>query len=220
MSESPHANGDAPPGDTGDSGEEVRRLQAYLGDLRQHVDSDVANKSEWEHFVLASGPAFARLARSHHVPPQDRDDYAQDLWLTLVTRLASFRYDPDRGAFGDWLSVVAEHRLIDCQRCRQNRATETLGWQEADRLPGRELAPEESLERQTNQKAVRDALDELRHHVSPRDHEAYRLRWLEGCSVDEIAGRLGMTKGQVWSSHHRTTEKLRPLLARRLNGSD
>jgi hypothetical protein len=37
-------------------------------------------------------------------------------------------------------------------------------------------------------------------------------------SVREIAQCLGMTEGQVWSSHHRTCRKLRPLLARRLGG--
>ena len=40
---------------------------------------------------------------------------------------------------------------------------------------------------------------------------------MEGWSVDEIARHLGMTEGQIWSSHHRTGIKLRPLLARRLD---
>ena len=112
--------------------------------------------------------------------------------------------------------VVARHRLVDCARCRKRHPALHLGQFEADELPGREPDPADSFERKGVQESVQDALDELRQHVKARDFEAFRLRWIEGWTVDEIAAHLGMTEGQIWSSHHRTRDKLRPLLARRL----
>ena len=42
---------------------------------------------------------------------------------------------------------------------------------------------------------MRDALDELRQHVKHRDYEAFRLRWIEGWSVNEIAAASGDDRG-------------------------
>ena len=64
---------------------------------------------------------------------------------------------------------------------------------------------------------VREALTEIRPHVAQRDYDAFTLRWVEGLSVKEIAERLGMAESQIWSSHHRLSLKLRPILAHRLN---
>ena len=108
---------------------------------------------------------------------------------------------------------MARHRLVDCDRCRKRHSMLRLGQFEADELTGREPDPVDAFERKCIQEQVRDALDELRQHVKHRDFEAFRLRWMEGWSVNEIARHLGMTEGQIWSSHHRTGDKLRPLLA-------
>ena len=93
-----------------------------------------------------------------------------------------------------------------------------LGAAAAGRVASREPDPATVFEQQCRVKLVRDALAELRPQVAQRDFEAFTLRWVDGLSVREIAGRLGMTESQIWSSHHRMRCKLRPLLFRRLNG--
>ena len=64
---------------------------------------------------------------------------------------------------------------------------------------------------------VREALAELRAQVTQRDYDAFILKWIEGRSVHDVARLTGMTEAQIWSSHHRTCERFRPLLTRRLN---
>jgi RNA polymerase sigma-70 factor (ECF subfamily) len=148
---------------------------------------------------------------------EDCDDDIQEVWLRLITRLPDLRYDPSRGEVRDWIRAVAKHRLADQDRRRRSHFTERLGGQAANRLKSREPDPAVSFERKRLVELVRHALDELRSQVAQRDYDAFALKWFEGRSVREVARLLGMTEAQIWSSHHRTSEKLRLLLARSLN---
>ena len=134
----------------------------------------------------------------------------------LIECLHALRYDPSRGDFRNWISAAANHRLVDQERSRRRHAMQHLGPRVADLLTGREPDPAVSFERKRLRELVFDALAELRDRVSSRDYEAFTLRWIEGLTVHEIARRLEMTEQQVWSSHHRTSRKLHPLLVQRL----
>ena len=140
----------------------------------------------------------------------------QELWLMLIELLHDARYDPSRGDFRDGITAAARHRLVDQERSRWKHAMEHLGPEVANSLTGREPDPTESFERKRLGELVLDALADLRDQVSSRDDEAFTLRWVEGLTVREIARRLGMTEQQVWSSHHRTSRKLRVPLVRRV----
>jgi RNA polymerase sigma factor (sigma-70 family) len=215
IAENGSRNDDKGPATASDSVNFVRCLRDELTALRHQSDCGAPSEDVWVKFFGEYAPILWRLVKAHHRPAEDREDDMQDLYLTLMTGLKSFELDPSRGSFEDWISVVAQHRLVDCKRCRKNRPTLRLGRLDADELPGRDPDPVDAFERRVVQELVRDALDELRQLVADRDHEAFRLRWIEGCSVDQIAERLGMSEGQVWSSHHRTRQKLVPVLQAR-----
>ena len=91
-----------------------------------------------------------------------------------------------------------------------------LSYAAVDKLAGREQDPAAVVERIQLTERVREALAELRTCASECDYEAFTLHWLAGLSVREVAQRLGRSEAQIWSSHHRMSKKLRPLLARRL----
>ena len=143
--------------------------------------------------LIRNRPDLRFEGRIHEqiLPAIRRDDGVQELWLMLIKRLPDLCFDPSRGDIRDWICTAAENRLVDHERSRRSHATEYL------------------------REVVLDALADLRGQVSPRDYEAFTLRWVEGLSVREIVCRLGMTDGQIWSSHHRTRRKLRLLLVQR-----
>lgn len=208
--------GSANPSGEDDAGAVLRRIQAYLERLRQRGEADPAGAADWDRFVRSYARLLLELARGHHEPGSDRDDGVQELWLTLITRLPGLRYDPGRGDLRGWIAAAARHRLVDRQRSRRDHPMRGLDTTAAERLAGREPDPAAAFERKRLRELVRDALAELRPRIAPRDYEAFVLHRLQEQPVREIARRLGMTEGQVWSSHHRTLRKLRPLLARRL----
>jgi dTDP-glucose 4,6-dehydratase len=200
-----------------DAGEFIRRIQAYLEELRQHGRAHPPDSEEWDRFYRSHAQVLHRLVRGRHQSRDECDDSLQDLWLLLISRLPGLRYDPGRGDFRDWVAVAARHRLVDRERSRRSRPLGRLGDAASERLVGREPDPAVAFERSHLRELTRDALSELRLLVPPRDYDAFVLHWLQELSVREVAQRLGMTEGQVWSSHHRTRRKLRPLLAQRLD---
>jgi RNA polymerase sigma factor (sigma-70 family) len=206
---------DHPP-DQEDAGAAFRKIQAYLERLRQRGTADSTGDEEWDQFARLYARHFLELVRGRHWSEADRDDGMQELWLLLITRLPDLHYDPDRGDLRDWIAATARHRLVDRERCRRRHPLKRLDAGTAERLAGREPDPAAAFERKRLRELVWDALAELRTMVRPRDYAAFVLHWIRGLRVAEIAQGLGMTEGQVWSSHHRTLQKLRPLLARRL----
>jgi RNA polymerase sigma factor (sigma-70 family) len=216
MSEDAAHDSLGPSGGHDNVGEVVRRIQAYLDQLRQRGAPLPANREEWERFFRLHAPFLLRLVRSRHWSMEDCEDGVQELWLLLITRLPNLRYDPCRGEIRNWISTVAKHWLMDQDRYRRTRSMKRLGSKTVDQLAGREPDPVAAAERIQLTERVHEALAELRMCVSQRDYEAFTLHWLTGLSVKEVAQRLGRTEAQIWSSHHRMSCKLRPLLARRL----
>ncbi len=104
-----------PSGDTG-LDNFVHTLQAHLNALRRHQGSDADKRTEWDHFIREHEPHFLRMIRSHHWPADECEDRVQDLCVALVVALKSFHFEPGRGSFEDWISVVVRHRLVDSDR--------------------------------------------------------------------------------------------------------
>ena len=191
-------------------------LKNHLERLKLKDGSDPTGSDEWDRFMQVYTRVFLKLVHDRHWPGGDHDDGIQELWLTLITRLPDFHYDPHRGHLKDWILVMARHRLADLERRQRSRPMERLARQCAEVLPSREADPAESFERKSVRDLVWDALTELRPQVAPHDFEAFLLHWFDGLTVQEISQRLAMTEGRVWSSQHRMSRKLRPLLAQRL----
>jgi dTDP-glucose 4,6-dehydratase len=206
-----------PPDVDPDDREAIHRIQAHLRELRQHGEDHALNREEWDRFYRSHMRDLSRLAQGYHWLQDELDDSVQDLWLMIISRLPDLRFDPGRGDLRDWIAVAARHRLVDRERCRRSHPVGHLGVEAIEQIVGREPNPATAFERNRMRDLVRHALDELSLLVSPRDYEAFVLHSLQELSVREVARRLGMTESQVWSSHHRTSRKLRPLLARRLD---
>ena len=215
----PRSNGGLDPADD-DEGEVVKRVQAYLTLSMQQGVPEASQREEWERFFRYYSRALARLVRRRPWTREHGDDDVQEVWLLLITRLPNLNYNANRGGLRDWISAVAQHRLADQDRRRRNRFTKLLSAKTAADLGSRETDPSEAFDRQWTVDLVRASLNEVRSQLAERDYQAFTLKWIEGLSVREVGRRLGMTEAQIWSSHHRTLQRLRPLLLRRLNRGD
>lgn len=125
-------------------------------------------------------------------------------------------------SFGDWLAMIAEHRLLDAikQHDRQKRGgdwgrlegsaqdsrlTPLLDWiTSSDTPPSSVVARSEALS------ALQVALAALEHD----QREAIRLRLLEGKSLEETAAALDRTPDAVRGLVHRGKQKLRDAMGR------
>jgi RNA polymerase sigma-70 factor (ECF subfamily) len=214
----PAPSGPGAPGDDRNDPDRilVDRLQAYLEDLKQHGKGGPPDSAEWDHFVRLYRVRFVRLVRSRDWPEADRDDAVQELLVTVMREFAEFHFDPRRGCLENWIMATARHRAADLERARRQRSMECLSLEYESSLPSREPGPEAAFDRKCLQEQVWNALTEVGAQFASEDFDAFLLHWFGGLTVREISHRVGRPETQLWSSHHRIIEKLRAVLARRL----
>lgn len=137
-------------------------------------------------------------------PPLDAEDVLQDVWLTVIRKVAAL----DRPeAFKSWLYRIAHNRAIS--RRRAQRETASL-----DELNGEELSSPESEETEGSfagyePSDVHAGLERL----SPDHREVLTLRFLEDLSYQEIADVVGASLGTVRSRLHYAKRALHRELA-------
>jgi RNA polymerase sigma-70 factor (ECF subfamily) len=126
------------------------------------------------------------------------DDVLQEAWLVAVRRLRSF--DPDKGAFFDWLCGIASNAARNAirARCRQKARARPLT-ESDDKAASDATAAAEKAER------VAAALAAL-----PDHYEAVlRAKYLDRLSVDEIAAARGDSPKAVESLLSRARQAFR-----------
>ena len=102
----------------------VRKAQAYL-ECRRH--GRVPNEDltqEWEKFYCRCDLAIRRFAVRSGA--QSVADCSQEVWKTLVVKLAEFEDGPHRPPFFSWLYRLVRNKAIDQIRERTRHPTESL----------------------------------------------------------------------------------------------
>lgn len=144
----------------------------------------------------------------------DASDVVQQTYLSAVRRFKEFTGDDVEGLIG-WLRVIHEHNLVDTARRHLEAERRSVHREESDAAPD-QLAVEE-LTSPSHRLMMGEKAVELARWLStlPEDQgEAVRLRYLDGKSIEEIAGQLGKTKRSVANLLHRGLAAMRS----RLNG--
>jgi RNA polymerase sigma-70 factor (ECF subfamily) len=137
----------------------------------------------------------------------DAEDLTQDVFIRVFRSLST--YTP--GTFEGWLHRITTNLFLDMVRRRQRIRFDALGDDAAERLSGREPAPDRLLADQQLDSDVQSALDSL----PPDFRAAVVLCDIEGLSYEEIAATLGVKLGTVRSRIHRGRAQLRAALEHR-----
>jgi len=172
--------------------------------LRQRDERVVATFLERYRSVLFHGIGHFGRHRSA------RDDLYQELVLYVLERLDADRFDSDKGSLGTWLYRVAWCRCVDLKRKGQNRrpaylATGTDGFPDRpDPSPG----PGEQAGEAEVGTLVRRALVNL----GSEDRSLLDLRFVQGHTLGEISGRLGISHEQCKYRLKRASTALRRVL--------
>lgn len=141
---------------------------------------------------------------------EDAEDVVQEAFVKAYLSLPSFKGD---SSFYTWLYRIVYNMAIDVKRKRSRRGgdpmeyDERLGGEgtEQDALGSRRFAdPHSSLASREQLVQVQKVLDE----ISEEHRAVIMLREVEGCSYDEIANVLGISKGTVMSRLFYARKKL------------
>ena len=131
------------------------------------------------------------------------EEIVQEAFMSLWRSTA--RYDPTRGSVRSWVLRVVHNRAIDAFRRELPSASHDVSDDRmSEVLPARERT-EEEVERRTEARLVRSALDDL-----PRDQrQVIELAYFGGFSHAQIAAALGLPAGTVKGRMRLGLSKLR-----------
>ncbi len=183
---------------------------------------DWGDHPAWAEFHDRYDPMLRRWCGRFSFDADTTDELCQRIWVELMARMRTFRYDPSRG-FRRWLWRLFRSRAIDLLRKR--RATQALSYgdippESLPPFPGSEPAEgRESEDRGASPTLVRLA-EEAQTAVRARvDAETWRAYWMvaiEDRPIRESAEALGKSYTAVYTGYKRVDRMLRDEGQRRL----
>lgn len=157
----------------------------------------------WRRFVRLYTPLLYHWTRRAGLQSQDADDLVQDVLLTLVQALPTFRYDPQR-SFRAWLRTI----LMNKWRAGQRRPQPALRQEPAgDLVDPAEADPFWEVE--YRQQLAGRALRLIQTEFQPTTWKAFWEYVVQGRPAAEIAAELATSVAVVYSAKCRVLRRLR-----------
>jgi RNA polymerase sigma factor (sigma-70 family) len=178
----------------------------------------------WMAFFERYNPLLRRWCGRFGLDADASDEVCQRVWVELMARMRTFRYDPSRG-FRNWLWRLFRSRAIDLLRKRRTSALPSV-----DELPLEAMLPpfpdakasEDTAETKEKgdslvlHRLAIDAQDAVRSRVEPDTWRAYWFVAIEDRPFREAAESLGKTYTAVYNGYKRVDRMLRIEGERRL----
>ena len=161
---------------------------------------DRSDAAAWRDFQELYAPLLYRYARARGLSREDAEDVRDECIAVVARKIAAFEYYKAKGGFKNWLYRIASGKVIDLLRQRREKQADS-GQMAA--LPDPAPTPDEAWETNWRNQHLMYCVEQVRSHVSERNHEAFRLLSFEECSVEEVCARLDMTPEQVYQAKSR-----------------
>jgi RNA polymerase sigma-70 factor, ECF subfamily len=162
-------------------------------------------RREFEERLAECGPLAYRVARGVLRNSAEAEDVAQDALLRAYRRFDRLR---DRNRFRAWLVRIAFRLALDRLRSGKRRELRDTLWSQPERQPPTATAEDLAASNEF-QARLEKALEELPEKL----RLVLLLAAMEGHTIDEIAGMLGISTGTVKSrifyARKQLAEKLR-----------
>jgi RNA polymerase sigma-70 factor (ECF subfamily) len=175
------------------------------GDELERETAQADMRRDFEERLAECGPLAYRVARAVLRNTADAEDVAQEALLRAYRRFNGLR---DRNRFRAWLVRIAFRIAIDRLRSGKRREQRDTLWSQPEHQPHAGTAEDLAASNEF-QAHLETALGELPEKL----RLALLLAAMEGHTIDEIAGMLGISTGTVKSrifyARRQLAEKLR-----------
>jgi RNA polymerase sigma factor (sigma-70 family) len=206
-----------PPGDGGepDGGKTSPNLLDRVRDWDDHP--------AWAEFQERYNPMLRRWCRRFALDPDTSDELCQRIWVELMARMRTFRYDPSRG-FRKWLWRLFRSRAIDLLRNRratqiasfENLSPDVLTRHPSERVPVERDEPQGPGTPLILVSLAEEAQAAVRVRVDPETWRAYWIVAIEDRPIREAADELGKSYTAIYTGYKRVHRMLRAEGERRL----
>lgn len=178
--------------------------------LLERLKSQPNDELSWRRFDALYRPFIDRCIARFSILPQDRDDFVQEILLTVTRKLGHFDHNQRTGAFRCWLRQVTTNKLREAMRGKQFRFPASDRFHEMiSQLedPDSDLSRDWDLEH--DRYVLGKLMDEVRSEFQPRTWQAFIRLVYEGAASETVAAELQMSTQQVYAAKHRVMGKLR-----------
>src|SRR5438093_11502552 len=170
-----------------------------------HEAAQADTRREFEERLAECGPLAYRVARGVLRNTADAEDVAQETLLRAYRRFDRLR---DRTRFRAWLVRIAFRLALDRLRSGKRRELRDTIWSQPEHQP-----PTRTAEDLAASKELQARLDNALAELPEKLRLVLLLAAMEGHTIEEIAGMLGISTGTVKSrifyARKQLAEKLR-----------
>lgn len=173
------------------------------------------NAAAFQTLAERTAPVIFRRALAITSNHHDAEDVLQETLLKGFTHISEFK---GRSQLSTWLVRIGMNEAIMMLRKRRRDAPLTADLSSGGKVE--EAASLQAAKSETDSRIVRTELGSLLNkalrRLPARARQVLHLRYLEGCSIEETAKRLNLSRGSVKAYACRSRAKLRKELRRLL----
>ena len=182
------------------------------------VRATAGEAAAWQRMVQIYGPLVYSWARRTGLQPQDAADVTQETFAAVSTRLPAYDAERRGATFRGWLWTITRNKAADLVRkCRSqpgarggstNLANLNAVYEDSSGSVG--VSPNSPSERAMDQQEIiRRALAILRSSFEPTTWQAFWRTVIDGCTPDEVAAELALSRWAVYKARSRVLQRLR-----------
>ncbi|MBY0524107.1 MAG: sigma-70 family RNA polymerase sigma factor [Gemmataceae bacterium] len=171
---------------------------------------DRQDAESWREFVALYEPLLLRYVISRGLADADARDVVQEIFITLLRSMPSFRLDRQRGRFRSWLWSITIHAIVDSHRRRQAAGRAESGWRER-RIPDPSPVanPDSDWLTAYQRRVLEFVLPQVRGQAQRRAWTCFEQHVLKGRPAIDVGLEVGLSAAAVRVSAARILAKVR-----------
>ncbi|MFO1486842.1 MAG: sigma-70 family RNA polymerase sigma factor [Verrucomicrobiota bacterium] len=190
--------------------------QSLLSRLKDWEDQE-----SWKLFFDTYWKLIYTAATKAGLKDAEAQDVVQETVLSVLKSMPSFKYDPQKGSFKNWLMQLTNWRIID--HLRKNRREPRLAPDdstELGELPAIERIPdplslklEETWNREWEENLMEAAVERVKKRVDSKQFQAFDLHVCKQWPVAKVAKTLNISAARIYLVKHRINNLIKKEIA-------
>jgi RNA polymerase sigma factor (sigma-70 family) len=171
---------------------------------------DRGDEFAWSQFIGLYGPLVYGYARKQGLQDADAADLTQETLGAVTSAVGRLEYDPNRGAFRNWLFTIVRRALSKWQRAQKNQAATSRSQDDAllKQHPQPE-ADQAEWETRWQERLFAWACERVRPEVTADTWRAFWRTAIDDQSGKQVAAELGMSVAAVYRARSRVMARLK-----------
>jgi RNA polymerase sigma factor (sigma-70 family) len=166
---------------------------------------DISRDDCWKEFFDTYWKLIYNSARKSGLSDAEAQDVVQETMVTITTRIKTFKYDPERGTFKNWLMRLTQWRIIDQVRKRQK--AQPLNGEHEMQMDESDFLLDWEKDWQSNIAA--EALRRVRNRATPRTFQAFLTSVAQNRGARETAKLLRMSVPAVYMATYTVSQQIK-----------